>query len=118
MQRLGQVVEACWRSVPRIRGQLQQLNRSFGVLFRALGLGIIGAEKGDEQKKLLIHKSKLAVLACSAIHLVPTGIIIFLIRHNSSSAFIGNELPGPRDQDNIKMGALQVAAKVQVCTSC
>jgi hypothetical protein len=108
---------AFWLAGPRIKAQFQELNRSLGILVRALGLGIIGAEKGDEQRKLLIHKSRLALLASSAIHLVPTGITIFLIRHNYFSAFIGNELSVPRDQDNIKMGALQVAAKVQVCTS-
>ncbi|RSL74071.1 hypothetical protein CEP51_011664 [Fusarium floridanum] len=54
----------------------------------------------------------LALARCT-IHIIPALVSIGLVILNCRGYFIGNELEGPMNQDDMKLGLLQVAAKVQ-----
>ncbi|KAH7129165.1 hypothetical protein EDB81DRAFT_764314 [Dactylonectria macrodidyma] len=87
----------------------------FRTLLRAIGLKILTflSPKTEEPSKVLVDESRRLALAPSAIHLVPASISITLIALNIQAYFIGPELQGTRDQDDLKLGLLQVAAKIQ-----
>lgn len=87
----------------------------FQSLFRAIGLRIITFRDRPEPPKILLDKSRKLALALSAIHIVPSAVSIVFISINFVEYFIGNELPGKSDEDDVKMGILQVVAKIQVC---
>ena len=87
---------------------------SFRMFLRSIGLGIIGAKPSPERPKAVVHRSRIAALAASGVHIIPTTITITLVVLNIGGRFIGGELQGEQNQDDIKMGLLQVAAKVQV----
>ena len=90
------------------------LAQRFRLLLRAIGLGIITVIRGDEPKKILVYRSRRAVLSRSAVHVLPAIVSLALIGINLSGKFIGRELQGTPGTDDLKMGLLQVAAKVQV----
>ncbi|RSL68006.1 hypothetical protein CEP54_002914 [Fusarium duplospermum] len=101
----------------------------FRTILRTLGLGVITFLGGndDEPPKVLIDSSRRLAVARCAMHIFPALLSICLITlaHcvsigedrlitlNSLGLFIGNELQGLRDGDGLKLGLLQVAAKIQ-----
>lgn len=87
--------------------------RHYQLLIRAIGLGIL-AIVGEELLKVLVYKSRQAVLFRSAVHILPASVSGFLIALNIYDHFIGRELEGYGGDDEGKLGALQVAAKIQV----
>jgi hypothetical protein len=83
-------------------------------LLRAVGLGILAIVRGDEPPKVLVSKSRRAVVFRSAVHVLPACVSLILIALNLHGYFIGRELQGYSGTDDGKLGALQVAAKIQV----
>lgn len=86
----------------------------FKILLRAIGLGLLARYKQDELPKILVYKSRLLTLGHFAIHLLPAGVSFALIAMNFQGRFIGTELQGPQNSDGIKLGFVQVAAKLHV----
>lgn len=83
-------------------------------LFRAISLGIVNFKNRSEQPKILLDKSwKVALIRSVAIHFLPSAVSITLVWINIEKYFIGGELQGISGQDDVKLGALQVAAKIQ-----
>ena len=93
---------------------LSALAQRFQLLLRAIGLGIIAVLRGDEPKKVIVYGSRRTILSRSAVHLLPACVSLVLIAINLRGHFIGRELQGTSGSDNLKMGVLQVAAKMQV----
>ncbi|KAI8719899.1 hypothetical protein NCS52_00772200 [Fusarium sp. LHS14.1] len=91
------------------------LVETFRTLLRTLGLSIVTFLGGNdpEPSKVLIDSSRKLALARCAVHIVPAFLSIALITLNLLGFFIGNELQGDQDQDDLKFGLLQVAAKLQ-----
>lgn len=91
------------------------LVETFRTLLRTLGLSIITFLGGNdpEPSKVLIDSSRKLALARCAVHIVPAFLSTALITLNLLGFFIGNELQGDQDQDDLKFGLLQVAAKLQ-----
>lgn len=87
------------------------------VLLRAVGLSLVARIKEEEPRKTLIYRSARAALSHSAIHLLPSCISIIVIVINFQGYFIGGELQGRHDTDNLKLGFLQFSAKLQVDSS-
>ncbi|KAM5352797.1 hypothetical protein ACJ41O_005519 [Fusarium nematophilum] len=87
----------------------------FRTLLRSIGLSILTFLRGDssEPPKVLYESSFRVALARCAVHLVPAVLSVGLITLNMFGYFIGDELEGVSNQDNLKMGLLQIAAKVQ-----
>ncbi|KAJ4312864.1 hypothetical protein N0V84_009718 [Fusarium piperis] len=87
----------------------------FRTLLRTLGLGIITFLGGndDEPPKVLVDSSRRLAIARCAIHIIPAFVSVGLIVLNILGFFVGNELQGIKNQDELKLGFLQVAAKVQ-----
>lgn len=69
----------------------------------------------EEPPKVLLQSSFWLAMARCTIHIIPALVSIGLVILNYRGYFIGNELEGPMNQDDMKLGLLQVAAKVQVC---
>ncbi|RSL54946.1 hypothetical protein CEP53_007258 [Fusarium sp. AF-6] len=67
----------------------------------------------EEPPKVLLQSSFWLALARCTIHIIPALVSIGLVILNCRGYFIGNELEGPMNQDDMKLGLLQVAAKVQ-----
>lgn len=91
-------------------------NGPFRSLFRAAGLGapiyhIAG--KTPEPKKPVFTVSRLTALLRCTVHLLPSIVSITIIGLNCAGFFIGFQLAGIPDHDQIDMAALQVAAKLQ-----
>lgn len=84
------------------------------LLLRSVGLGIACIIHGFEPRKPLFHKSRRAVLAGSAVHILPAAVSACLLTYNIRGYFIGRELEGANSQDDLKLGALQISAKLQV----
>lgn len=82
-------------------------------LIRSVGLGISTITKGKEGAKVLFVDSWKVALARCGVHILPAAVSIVLVAVNLVGFFIGAELQGPGDQDDIKLGALQICAKVQ-----
>ncbi|KAL4916167.1 hypothetical protein BDW62DRAFT_186929 [Aspergillus aurantiobrunneus] len=91
----------------------QWATRRFRLLIRAIGLGILTIIHGEESTKVLVYESRRAVLFRSAVHILPAAVSVFLIALNLYGRFIGRELQGHSGDDEGKLGALQVAAKLQ-----
>ncbi|KAI5457074.1 hypothetical protein BGZ63DRAFT_417405 [Mariannaea sp. PMI_226] len=86
----------------------------FSTLCRSIGLGILTFVRDrEEPPKVVVTRSRKLALARSAIHLLPALVSIALITINVSGYFIGSELQGKQNQDSLKLGLLQVAAKTQ-----
>ncbi|KAJ0161446.1 hypothetical protein CTA2_6193 [Colletotrichum tanaceti] len=83
------------------------------LLLRSVGLGIACRIHGSEPRKALFHKSRRAVLAGSAVHILPAAVSACLLTYNIRGYFIGRELEGANSQDDLKLGALQISAKLQ-----
>ncbi|KAH7186197.1 uncharacterized protein B0J16DRAFT_400197 [Fusarium flagelliforme] len=67
----------------------------------------------DEKPKVLIKNSRWIALARCAVHVVPALLTIGLSALNFVGFFVGGELHGAQNDDESKLGALQVATKVQ-----
>ncbi|KAH6892453.1 hypothetical protein B0T10DRAFT_605187 [Thelonectria olida] len=93
---------------------LRPLDR-FSTLLRSVGLGILThfSRDREEPPKVLISTSWKQALARSAIHVLPASVSITLMAVNIQGYFIGSELQGHQNQDALKLGLLQVAAKTQ-----
>lgn len=89
--------------------------RTFSTLLRTLGLKIVTFLGGNdlEQPKVLIDSSRRRAITRCAIHIIPAFLSIALIALNCIGFFAGNELQGFKGQDELKLGLLQVAAKLQ-----
>ncbi|KAJ4127883.1 hypothetical protein NW768_008163 [Fusarium equiseti] len=83
------------------------------TLLRAVGLGITTITKGPERPKKLFTISRRVALARCGVHILPSLVSLILITINLLGYFIGGELQGSKKQDSIKLGLLQIAAKVQ-----
>lgn len=83
---------------------------------RAVGLGILTyvSKERPEPPKVLIDRSLRLALSRSLIHVLPAAISTFLVVFNLHGFFIGLELQGQEGQDDLKMGTLQICAKLQV----
>lgn len=86
-------------------------------LLRPFGLRIIAATRRDEPRKIVVYNSLWAAWCRSLIHIVPTIISISLCVVNLQGRFIGRELEGPSGNEEAKVFAIQIAAKVQVSMS-
>ena len=87
------------------------------MLFRAFGLGILTVvrrRRRREEPKILIYTSILQVVFHSVTHILPIIVSITLIAFNLLGFFIGRELQGEQNLDGLKLGVIQIAAKVQV----
>ncbi|KXJ86020.1 hypothetical protein Micbo1qcDRAFT_219865 [Microdochium bolleyi] len=88
-------------------------------LLRPLGLRILAslaARRTDEPPKVVAFNSLGVTLARSLIHLIPALVSVSLVVINARGRFIGTELQGARGQNESKLAAIQIAAKVQVLT--
>ncbi|KAL2822272.1 hypothetical protein BDW59DRAFT_149635 [Aspergillus cavernicola] len=101
---------SAWRY---LRRPYHWATRRSRLLLRAIGLGILAIVHGDESPKILVYKSRRAVLFRSAVHILPACVSLILITLNLHGYFIGRELQGYSGTDDGKLGALQVAAKIQ-----
>ncbi|CVL12367.1 uncharacterized protein FPRN_07121 [Fusarium proliferatum] len=88
---------------------------SFSTLFRMLGLKKVTflGSNDPEPPKVLMDSSRSRAIARCAIHIIPAFLSIALITLNCVGFFAGNELQGLKDEDELKLGLLQVAAKLQ-----
>jgi hypothetical protein len=83
------------------------------TLLRAVGLGIATITRGPEEPKRLFTMSRKVALVRCGVHLLPSCVSLILITINLLSYFIGAELQAFQNGDSIKMGILQICAKVQ-----
>lgn len=67
-----------------------------------------------EQPKVLIDSSRVIALARCVIHFLPAMVSVAIITINLIGYYIGVELQGERNQDEVRFGLLQVAAKAHV----
>jgi hypothetical protein len=95
---------------------ISRIIERFRTLLRVQGLSALSFHRNgkDEPPKVLFKKSLRLTLAHCTIHFIPSAVSIALIVINLRGYFIGSELQGLEDSDEIKEGFLQVAAKVQV----
>ncbi|KAG4259176.1 hypothetical protein FPRO03_13110 [Fusarium proliferatum] len=84
----------------KIRFSIQQLKRHFNAV-----------RNGPENPKPLFKSSTPSTVLCCLLHLLPMLVTIALIALNLLGFFIGRELDG-LGRDSVKLGVLQVAAKV------
>ena len=90
------------------------------VTCRALGLGLVfsvysklrGHNLGGELEKIAFDKNRWLAALCCVTHIVAVSPTIVLAYINISSYYIGAELQGLRNQDQIKLAFLQVVAKL------
>lgn len=112
-----------WSRAPHILRLLlsfyHRFTNQFRTALRSLGLGILTYVSIDrpEPSKVLIDRSLRLALARSLIHLLPATLSTFLIVLNLRGWFIGAELQGLGDQHEMKMGLLQISAKLQVSSA-
>lgn len=97
---------------------LPSIANRFRTLLRTLSLSAstFRRSRKDERPKVLLQSSPWLALARCTVHLTPAFVSISLVAINLVGLFLGSELRGPQDQDDLKMGLLQIAAKVQVHT--
>lgn len=87
------------------------------VFFHAVGLGILTVVGRQEPPKILIYTSRRQAVFHSVTHILPVFVSITLIAFNLQGFFIGRELQGEQGLDGLKLGVIQIAAKVQVSVS-
>ncbi|KAH7011116.1 hypothetical protein EDB80DRAFT_762470 [Ilyonectria destructans] len=94
---------------------LSSIADRFRTLLRTLSLSAstFRRSRKDERPKVLLQSSPWLALARCTVHLTPAFVSISLVAINLVGLFLGSELQGPQDQDDLKMGLLQIAAKVQ-----
>ena len=104
--------------IARFRKRLFQpfefVRTQYRQFWKSTGLHLITLTSGKEEPKKLFNKSRWSALARCGVHILPALVSIVLITLNLYGLYIGFELQGPRDTDSIKLGVLQVTAKIQV----
>lgn len=93
---------------------LRIIRERYRHLFRSSGPSILVHQRGDEAPKVAVDKSRKHALQRSAAHVLPVAVSLGVITLNVTGYFIGDQLQGTRDQDDLKLGILQIASKVQV----
>lgn len=86
----------------------------YATFLRAIGLKLATITTGKEEPKVLVAGSRRSAFARCAVHILPSLISAALLVLNLYGFYIGFELNGPRGDDGVKMGVLQVCAKSQV----
>jgi len=81
-------------------------------LFHSLKDHVHAVQNGPENPKPLFKRSRTSASLCCLFHLIPVLVTLALVALNLLRFFIGRELDGPTGQDGIKLGVLQIAAKV------
>lgn len=85
------------------------------VVYRTLGLHVVPAWYTKwESPKAVWSLSTRRVLAHSLIHIVPSFFSIGIIVFNGLGYFIGENLEGFQGDDEVKLGLIQLAAKIHV----
>lgn len=101
--------------IPRILYQpVQTIRTRYRRFWKSIGLHVFTFTSGEEEAKELFTQSRWSALARCGVHILPAFISIALITLNLYGFYIGFELQGPRGTDNVKLGVLQVTAKIQV----
>jgi hypothetical protein len=91
------------------------LTRIPRVVYRTLGFHVIPAFYTKwESPKAVWSLSSRRVLAHSLIHIIPSLFSIGIIVFNGLGYFIGENLEGFQGDDEVKLGLIQLAAKVHV----
>lgn len=99
------------RLATKCREQLEWLH----TFLRSVGLSIVSAfVVRTEDPKFLVNTSRRLALVRCTIHILPSAVSLALININIRGHFIGNALEGPDSKDGLKLGLIQVAAKIQV----
>ena len=93
---------------------LETIRTRYRRFWKSTGLHFFTFTSGEEAPKELFTKSRWAALARCGVHILPALVSIVLITLNLYGLYIGFELQGPRQTDSIKLGVLQVTAKIQV----
>lgn len=65
-----------------------------------------------EQPKVIVSESRLGILKCCTIHLVPILTTILILYLNLRGLYIGQDFKGPIKSETINLLLLQVAAKI------
>lgn len=100
-----------WRHVCDSAYRAVQASR---VFLRAFGLSILTVVRRQEPPKTLIYPSVWQAMLHSVTHILPIMVSITVIAFNFIRFFIGRELQGQQGLDGLKLGVIQIAAKVQV----
>lgn len=104
--------------IQRIFSQpVHTIRTRYRQFWKSIGLHYFTFTSGDEEEKELFTKSRWSALARCGVHILPALISIVLITLNLYGFYIGFELQGPRGTDSVKLGVLQVTAKIQVRTT-
>ena len=69
-----------------------------------------------ETRKIAIRQDRFIAALAGTIHLLPASIAIAIALLNSIGYYIGEELAGPKGQDEEKLAGLQLAAKLHELT--
>lgn len=83
------------------------------AFLRSVGLAFTTLTTGAEEPKLLLKRSRWTALARCGVHIIPSAVSMVVIVVNLCQLYIGVELVGESGQDSLKLGVLQVCAKVQ-----
>lgn len=104
--------------IARFRKKLFQpfefVRTQYRPFWKSTGLPVITLTSGKEKPKKLFTTSRWSAVARCGVHILPALVSIVLITLNLYGLYIGFELQGPRKTDSIKLGVLQVTAKIQV----
>jgi len=101
-----------FRALKSLFNALKSFFSKLRSLFRLQKDAFRAIQKGPKHPKPLFESSRESAFLCCLVHLIPGLATITLIALNFLRVFISRELEGPGDQDGIKLGVLQVAAKV------
>ena len=93
-------------------------------LCRALGLALFyeawhntkGRKQSYETRKIAVREDRFIAGLAGTIHLLPASVAITIGLLNSVGYYIGEELAGPKGQDDEKLAGLQLAAKLHELT--
>lgn len=98
---------------------LLTLVRRARLVCRTLGLQVIPALcTREESPKVVWSHSRPRALTRCLIHIIPSAVSIVIILLNQQGYFIGEDLEGFRGDDGIKLGLIQLAAKLHVSELC
>ncbi|OJJ45429.1 hypothetical protein ASPZODRAFT_144060 [Penicilliopsis zonata CBS 506.65] len=118
-QRLRRLPRMLCRTI--LRDSWQDALRFYRPLLRSVGLDMVVSSlqrtidnhKGSERRKPVVDASFRNALFSCGIHILPSILSISLVTINCIGYFIGSELAGIENEDNVKLGAIQIAAKIQ-----
>ena len=75
-----------------------------------------GTSKPYETRKVAIREDRWIAALAGAIHVLPASVAISIAIFNAVGYYIGEELAGPKGQDDEKLAGLQLAAKLHELT--